>query len=103
MLHAFFHITVPGLYALSFHRPHWRRVWLVLAAALLLDLDHLWATPFYDPDRCSINFHTFHTYWAIGGYVLLLLPERTRIWAVGFLLHMVLDYTECWQRGIYLP
>ncbi|GAB2796202.1 peptidoglycan/LPS O-acetylase OafA/YrhL [Hymenobacter luteus] len=103
MVHAFLHIVVPGLVALAFYRPRWRRVWLVLAAALLLDLDHLWATPFYDPDRCIINFHTFHTYWAIGFYMVLLFPTRTRVWAVGFLLHMVLDYTECWQRGIYLP
>jgi hypothetical protein len=100
MRHAFLHILVPGLVTLVFYRPHWRRIWLMLVAALLLDLDHLWATPFYDPDRCSINFHT---YWAIGGYALLLLPARTRVWAVGFLLHMGLDYTECWQRGIYLP
>ncbi|SMB83589.1 conserved hypothetical protein [Hymenobacter roseosalivarius DSM 11622] len=95
MLHAFVHIAVPGLIAWLFYRPDWRRVWLILAAALLLDLDHLWATPIFDPDRCSINYHFLHTYWAMGVYVLLLLPARTRVWAVGFLIHMGLDYLEC--------
>ena len=103
MVHALLHSLVPGVVALLFYRPHWRRAWLILAAALLLDLDLVLATPMFDPNRCSINFHPLHTYWAMGGYVLMLFPRVTRVWAVGFLLHMVLDYTECWQLGIIWP
>lgn len=103
MLHAVLHLGVPGLVAWLFYRPAWRRAWLVLAAALLLDLDHVLATPMFDPNRCSLNFHPLHTYWAIGGYALLLLPRRTRLWAVGFLLHMALDYLECIQLGVWRP
>lgn len=94
---------MPAIVALVFYRPRWHRVWLVLAAGLLLDIDHVLATPMFDPTRCSINFHPLHTYWAMGIYVLLLFSPLTRVWAVGFLLHMVLDYTECWQLGIRWP
>jgi hypothetical protein len=89
--------------ALLFYGPRWQRAWLILAAALLLDVDHLWATPMFDPNRCSINFHPLHTYWAMGNYAFMLFSTVTRVWAVGFLLHMVLDYAECLQLGVLLP
>lgn len=103
MVHLLLHVLVPGVVALLFYRPHWRRIWLILAAGLLLDVDHVLATPLFDPARCSINFHPLHTYWAMGLYVLLLWPRPTRVWAVGFLLHMGLDYTECWRFGLAVP
>lgn len=103
MLHALLHLLVPGVVALLFYRAQWRRAWLILAAALLLDVDHLWATPMFDPMRCSINYHPLHTYWAMGAYALLLVPPRSRVWAVGCLLHMALDFAECWQLGVVWP
>ena len=30
-------------------------------ATMLVDLDHLLATPLYNPDRCSLGFHPLHT------------------------------------------
>ena len=62
---------------------------------MMVDLDHLLAAPIFDAGRCSINFHPLHTYWAMGVYVLLLLPKKTRIIAVGLLLHMVTDRIDC--------
>ncbi|WP_262709688.1 DUF6122 family protein [Hymenobacter fodinae] len=103
LLHIVLHMLVPAIVALVFYRPRWHRVWLVLAAGLLLDIDHVLATPMFDPTRCRINFHPLHTYWAMGIYVLLLFSPLTRVWAVGFLLHMALDYAECWQLGIRWP
>ncbi|RSK24535.1 DUF6122 family protein [Hymenobacter metallilatus] len=103
MVHALLHLLVPGIVALLFYRPRWRRAWLILATALLLDIDHVLATPMFDPTRCSINYHPLHTYWAMGIYGFVLLPPITRPWAVGFLLHMALDYAECWQLGIRWP
>ena len=103
MLHAFLHVALPGLVAFAFYRPQWWRTWLILAAGILADLDHLLATPIFDPNRCSIAFHPLHTWWAIGAYVLLLLPKPTRLVAVGLLLHMALDYTECLRIGEVLP
>ena len=43
-----------------------------MIATMLVDVDHLLASPIYAPNRCSINFHILHTYYAMGVYVLLL-------------------------------
>jgi hypothetical protein len=66
-----------------------------MLATMLVDLDHLFATPIFDPGRCSINFHPLHTYWAMAGYVVLLFFKKTRIIAVGLLFHMFTDYIDC--------
>ena len=66
-----------------------------MLATMLVDLDHLLATPIFDPGRCSINFHPLHTYWAMAGYVVLLFFRKTRIIAVGLLFHMFTDYIDC--------
>ncbi len=66
-----------------------------MLATMLVDVDHLFATPLFDPSRCSINFHPLHTYWAMGVYVLLLFLKKTRIIAVGLLFHMLTDYIDC--------
>lgn len=66
-----------------------------MLATMLVDVDHLLATPLFDPTRCSINFHPLHTYWAMGVYVLLLFFRKTRIIAVGLLFHMLTDFIDC--------
>ncbi len=66
-----------------------------MLATMLVDLDHLFANPIFDPGRCSINFHPLHTYWAMGVYVMLLFFKKTRIIAVGLLFHMLSDYIDC--------
>lgn len=66
-----------------------------MLATMLVDVDHLLATPLFDPTRCSINFHPLHTYWAMGVYVLLFFFRKTRIIAVGLLFHMLTDYIDC--------
>jgi hypothetical protein len=62
---------------------------------MVIDLDHLLADPIYDPSRCSIGFHPLHTVWAIGAYIIMLYPQRTRIVAIGLLIHIVLDGIDC--------
>lgn len=66
-----------------------------MLATMLVDLDHLLATPIFDPGRCSINFHPLHSYWAMLVYVLLLFFKKTRIIAVGLLFHMLTDFQDC--------
>ncbi|RNI24069.1 DUF6122 family protein [Rufibacter latericius] len=95
MIHLLLHVLVPGGVAFLFYRKNQWKVWAVLAAGILLDVDHLWAVPIYDPDRCSIGFHTLHTYPAIALYGVLLLFPKVRILALGFLIHMALDYIAC--------
>lgn len=64
-------------------------------ATMFVDLDHLLADPFYDPNRCSIGFHPLHQMPAIGVYVLLLLIPRLRLIGLGLLIHMALDGIDC--------
>ena len=72
------------------------RVYLIFIATMLVDLDHLLAEPIYDPNRCSINFHPLHTYWAMGVYVLLLfLRKPFRLIGLGLLMHMLADWVDC--------
>lgn len=66
-----------------------------MLATMLVDVDHLFATPLFDPNRCSINFHPLHTYWAMAVYVILLFFKKTRIIAVGLLFHMLTDFIDC--------
>ncbi|WP_345167376.1 DUF6122 family protein [Nibribacter koreensis] len=95
MLHLLLHIIVPGLVAWLFFRKDWVKVSLIMVATYLVDLDHLLATPMYDPDRCGIGFHPLHSYWAIGVYFLMLFYKPMRIVALGLLIHMALDYIDC--------
>lgn len=95
MLHIALHVLVPGVVAALFFRPAWRRAWLVMLLTMLVDVDHLLATPLYDPGRCSIGFHPLHTAPAIAVYAVIALPRRTRLVSVGLLIHMALDGLDC--------
>lgn len=64
-------------------------------ASMLVDLDHLLADPIYDPNRCGIGCHPLHTYPAIAAYVVLLLPGKSRLLALGLLIHTALDALDC--------
>ncbi len=71
-----------------------------MLAAILIDIDHLLATPIFDPDRCSINFHPLHTYWAMGGYLVFLFIKPLRIIGIGLLIHMLADWVDCYLIAI---
>ncbi len=96
IVHYSLHFLAPGLLALLFFKDQWKHAWIIMLATMIVDLDHLWATPIFDPDRCSIGFHFLHSYWAISIYVLLLFFKKSRIAAVGLLFHMITDYLDCW-------
>ncbi len=96
-LHYGLHFLVPGALSWIFFRRIWKRGWLLMAMTMLVDLDHLLASPIFDAGRCSINFHPLHTYFAIGIYIVLLLVPNTymRVIAVGLILHMITDFQDC--------
>lgn len=94
--HYSFHFIIPGLIAFFFFKEHWKKVYLIFLATMLVDLDHLLATPIFEENRCSINFHPLHTYYAIGAYFIALFFKKTRIIAVGLLLHMLADLIDCY-------
>jgi hypothetical protein len=63
---------------------------------MLVDLDHLLADPIFQADRCSINFHPLHTYYAMVVYVVLLFFRKPfNIIGIGLLMHMITDYLDC--------
>jgi hypothetical protein len=89
------HFLVPGLIAYIFFRSNWKKVWLIFILTMFVDLDHLFATPLFAPNRCSINFHPLHSYYAIAIYTLFLIPKPTRIIAIALLFHMLTDAVDC--------
>ena len=98
-VHYSLHFLIPGLIAYTFFKDNWRKVWLILIATMLVDVDHLLANPIFDPNRCSINFHFLHTYYAIACYALLFIFTKNktlRIISLGLLLHMFTDYQDCY-------
>lgn len=89
------HFLVPGIIAYVFFRNDWKKVWLILIATMVIDIDHLLATPIFEENRCSINFHPLHTYYAGFFYLLLLFHPKTRVIGIGLLFHLVTDFTDC--------
>jgi len=94
-VHLLLHLLVPGLVAVIWYRRRWLRAWLLLLAGWLIDLDHLLADPVYAPGRCSIGFHPLHTAPAIVVYGALVIPQRTRLFGIGLLIHIGLDAIDC--------
>ncbi|HLV14943.1 MAG TPA: DUF6122 family protein [Xanthomarina sp.] len=95
ILHYGIHFLVPIAVALLFFKSHWKSAALIMLCGIFIDLDHLLANPMFDPNRCSINFHPLHSYYAIGLYILLLLPKKTRIIGLGLVIHIIADSVDC--------
>lgn len=95
-IHYFLHLGFPFFIALVFFRKEWKKVYLILLATMLVDLDHLLADPIFQANRCSINFHPLHTYYAMAVYALLLfLRKPFNIIGIGLLFHMLTDLIDC--------
>jgi hypothetical protein len=94
-VHLLSHFIVPGAAARWVSSDRWKSAWVIMAATIIVDLDHLLADPVYDPNRCGIGFHPLHTFPAIGFYLLMLLIPKIRLVGLGLLIHMVLDGADC--------
>ena len=68
---------------------------MVFLLTMIVDLDHVFAEPIFDPSRCSIGFHPLHTDIAILIYVILLFIPKCRVIALGLLMHMITDFIDC--------
>lgn len=95
VVHYGLHFLLPLFIALKFYPNKVVFAYAVMIAGMLIDLDHLLANPIFDPNRCSINFHPLHSYWAIAIYVILLFPKKTRLIGLGLACHIVADTTDC--------
>jgi hypothetical protein len=95
-VHYFLHFGFPFFIAFLFFRKDWKKVYLILIATMLVDLDHLFAHPIFQANRCSINFHFLHTYYAMGVYVVLLFFRKPlNVIGIGLLFHMLTDFIDC--------
>jgi hypothetical protein len=101
IVHYTCHLLLPFAFAKLFWKQHWKEAGLIMLATMVIDADHLLATPIYDPDRCSIGFHPLHTGWAALFYtILLFLPSwKWRAVSLGCIWHLCTDYLDCLLRG----
>ncbi len=95
IVHYFLHFGAPLGIAYLFFKSTWKKVYLIFIASMLVDLDHLIASPIFEANRCSINFHPLHSYYAIAVYCIGLLPKKTRVIAIALLFHMLTDWINC--------
>jgi hypothetical protein len=94
-LHYGIHFLVPLIVALVFFKSLWVKAFLIMMACFIIDLDHLLANPIFAPNRCGINFHPLHSYYAIIIYALMLIPKNTRLVGLGLCIHILADSVDC--------
>jgi hypothetical protein len=95
MFHLVLHFVVPAIVTGLFYRKIWKVAYFVMIATMLVDIDHLFANPIYDPNRCSIGFHPLHQLWFIALYIALCFVPKTRLVGLGLSIHMALDAIDC--------
>ncbi|MFV1972453.1 MAG: DUF6122 family protein [Thiohalobacterales bacterium] len=95
MFHLALHFVVPAVLTGLFFRKNWKIAYLLMIATMIVDVDHLFANPIYDPGRCSIGFHPLHELWFIVLYVALCFVPKARLIGIGLSVHMALDAVDC--------
>ena len=96
ILHYSLHFFLPLIIAILFFKKEWKKVYVIMLLTMIVDLDHLLANPIYQADRCSINFHPLHSYYAIALYFIMSFFRKPfNIIGIGLVLHMIADYTDC--------
>ncbi|OAT39307.1 DUF6122 family protein [Proteus myxofaciens] len=102
ILHYSLHFLAPVLFAYLFWRKNWRLASLLMIGTMVIDVDHLLATPIFDPNRCSIGFHPLHTIWAGIVYLIIwFIPSwKFKAIAAGCLFHLLTDSIDCYLGGV---
>lgn len=95
VVHYGIHFIGPLIMALLFFRANFWKAYGLMLLGICIDLDHLLATPMFDANRCSINFHPLHSYYAMAIYLMLCIPKATRIIGLGLVIHILADSTDC--------
>jgi hypothetical protein len=95
LAHYGIHFIVPILIAFYFYKDNKFWIAVILILGIVIDIDHVLANPMFHPNRCSINFHPLHSYWAIGAYAILFFFKKTRIIGLALLIHILADTVDC--------
>ncbi|MCF4101973.1 DUF6122 family protein [Gillisia sp. M10.2A] len=97
-VHYCLHFLAIGLIAYFYDKQHWKKAWLILIATMAVDIDHIFATPLFDPTRCGIGYHPLHSEIAILGYIIGAIVIRNKLIKlifIGLLFHMFTDLIDC--------
>ena len=89
------HLFLPLMISLIWYKSNWKMAFLIMLASMLIDVDHFLANPIFDPNRCSIGFHPLHSSFAILVYIFLLIPKKSRLVALGLVIHIIADIVDC--------
>ncbi|MBG3078750.1 hypothetical protein I4632_00670 [Proteus mirabilis] len=102
LLHYSLHFLAPILLGYLFWRKNWKIASLLMIGTMAIDIDHLLATPIFDPNRCSVGFHPLHTVWAALVYFgIWFLPSwKLKAIAIGCLFHLFTDSVDCYLGGL---
>lgn len=95
LLHYGIHFFVPIFVAFYFFKGQSLKIAIILLMGILIDVDHFFANPIFDPNRCSIGFHPLHSYWAIIAYTTFLFFKKTRIIGIALMIHILADTVDC--------
>lgn len=98
LFHLVLHVAVPLSVAWLVYKDDFKKAFLIMLAGMAIDIDHLFVTPILDPERCSVGFHLFHSYWFCALYLLLAIIPKTRLIGLGLMIHIVLDALECFRQ-----
>jgi hypothetical protein len=104
VIHYGCHFLLPIGFAKLLWKQNWRAAALIMLATMVIDADHLLATPIFDPNRCSIGFHPLHTWVAGLAYCgfMFLSSWRWRAVGLGCLWHLLTDASDCAMAGLSL-
>ncbi|WP_340073915.1 DUF6122 family protein [Leptobacterium sp. I13] len=97
LIHYGFHFLFPFLISYLFYRKQFLKTYLILIAGIIIDIDHLLATPVFDATRCSIGFHPLHSYIAILFYTIMTGIREIRIFGIALLIHILADSIDCFM------
>ncbi len=105
VIHYASHLVLPLVLGKLLFRERGTKAGLLMLSTMLIDLDHLLASPVFDPARCSIGSHPLHTLWAGLVYAALLVVPSWKARAVGLgcLLHLATDALDCLLGGLLTP
>ncbi len=95
IIHLSAHLFLPAMVSRIAYPAKWKKIGMIMLATMVIDVDHLLASPVFDANRCSLGFHPLHSYLAIALYILMLNHNKTRVIAIGLLIHMLIDGLDC--------
>ena len=96
LVHYGLHFILPLIIALLFFKKNWKKAYLIFLLTMLVDLDHLFSNPIFDSNRCSINFHPLHSFYAFAAYIILALSKKPfNIIGIGLVMHIMTYLIDC--------